>query len=63
MWFFLSVFYPSHLMSNPSISMGKLPIKGIFPLILKGNDFEWLGQNTDRKNNIGFTYNIPIIVL
>ena len=49
-------------MSNPSISMGKLPIKGIFPIILKGNDFKPWGQNTDRKNYIGFTYNIPIII-
>ena len=49
-------------MSNPSISMGKLPIKGIFPIILKGNDFKWWSQNTDRKNYVGFTYNIPIII-
>ena len=49
-------------MSNPSISMGKLPIKGIFPIILKGNDFKLWGQNTDRKNYIGFTYNIHIII-
>ena len=49
-------------MSNPSISIGTLPIKGIFPIILKGNDFKWWGQNTDRKNYVGFTYNIPIII-
>ena len=49
-------------MSNPFISMGKLPIKGIFPIIIKGNDFKWWGQNTDRKNYVGFTYNIPIII-
>ena len=49
-------------MSNPPIFMGKLPIKGIFPIILKGNDFKWWGQNTDRKNYVGFTYNIPIII-
>ena len=49
-------------MSNPSISIGTLPIKGIFPIILKGNDFKLWGQNTDRKNYVGFTYNIPIII-
>ena len=49
-------------MSNPSVSMRKLPIKGIFLIILKGNDFKWWGQNTDRKNYVGFTYNIPIII-
>ena len=49
-------------MSNPPIFMGKLPIKGIFPIILKGNDFKWWGQNTDRKNYVGFTYSIPIII-
>ena len=40
-YFFLSVFYPPHLISNPSISMETLPTKGIFPMILKGNDFKW----------------------
>ena len=50
-------------MSNPPIFMGKLPIKGISPIISKGNDFKLWGQNTDRKNYIGFSYNIPIIVL
>ena len=49
-------------MSNPPIFMGKLPIKGTFPTILKGNDFKWWGQNTDRKNYVGFTYSIPIII-
>ena len=49
-------------MSNPSISMGKLPIKGILPIILKGFDFKLWSQNTDRKNYVGFTYNIPIII-
>ena len=49
-------------MSNPPIFMGKLPIKGTFPIILKGNDLKWWGQNTDRKNYVGFTYNIPIII-
>jgi len=49
-------------MSNPTIFMGKLPIKGIFPIILKGLDFKWWGQNTDRKNYVVFTYNIPIII-
>ena len=49
-------------MSNPPIFMGKLPIKGIFPIILKGNDFKWWGQSTDRKNYVGFTYNIPIFI-
>ena len=43
--------------------MGKLPIKGIFPIISKGNDFKWWGQNTDRKSYVGFTYNIPIWLL
>ena len=37
-------------------------MKGIFPIIIKENDFKWWGQNTDRKNHVGFTYNIPIII-
>ena len=49
-------------MSNPPIFIGKLPFKGIFPIILKGNDFKWWGQNTDRKNYIGYTYNISMII-
>ena len=47
-------------MSNPSISMGKLPFKVIFPIILKRNDFKLWGQNTDRKNYVEYTYNKPI---
>ena len=49
-------------MSNPSIFMGKLPIKGIFPIILKRNDFKWYGQNSDEKVYVGFTYNLLLIV-
>ena len=47
-------------MSNPFVFMGKLHIKGIFPIILKGNDPKWWGQNTDRKNYVEYTYNKPI---
>ena len=46
---FISVFYYPNLMSNPSISMGKLFTKGIFPLIHNGYDFELWDHNTDRK--------------